>query len=432
MEKPMIILLLGVLLTHLGTYLVIPILPILLSESIGLNVTTVGISLATYAISFQFGSLTGGFLADRLGRRMIITVGALVAAIGFVGIGFSTSFLFIVVSIAITGYGNGLNAPSTKAGIAAMASEDNQTTAFSFRGIVANVGMGASGLIIFFFIIGTPPFLFFIASGIYVVLAIISWLALPAKCGDAPCPPIPTGAYKRVFRYKPFVVFGIVSIFIWALYGQLALALPIQATNILEEPNNVALVWTVKSVTVIVFQSWITKHFISRIHPFVALAIGLLLLGVGLGSLYWAQSFIGLVWSGTIFVVGEMLLLPTMDSTISQLSKEGLIGLFFALANVLSGLGESIGNLLGGRVLELGSEATYLPWLVYSLIALCLSLVVLSLIKWKPLQAALQKAAKQQDRPKKAPRVNPGPGDHLTHPFHKWEEDVLFRRRQET
>lgn len=47
---------------------------------------------------------------------------------------------------------NGLNAPSTKAAIAALASKENQTTAFSLSGIAANIGTATAGLIVFFLI----------------------------------------------------------------------------------------------------------------------------------------------------------------------------------------------------------------------------------------------------------------------------------------
>src|SRR5690625_6946755 len=87
-----------------------------------------------------------------------------------------------------------------------------------------------------------------------------------------------------------------------------------------------------------------------------------------------------------------MLILPTIDSTISQLSKAGLIGLFFGLANVLSGLGEAAGNLIGGRLLELGTEISYLPWLIYAISGVVIGLIVLVLIKWKPMQHSLKRS----------------------------------------
>src|SRR5690625_7235933 len=97
MDRTMLVLLIGVLLTHLGTYMVIPILPIMFSETIGLSLGTVGMLLATYYISFQFGSMFGGFLADRIGRRMVIGVGDLIGVVRFAELGFLIYFLPILL-----------------------------------------------------------------------------------------------------------------------------------------------------------------------------------------------------------------------------------------------------------------------------------------------------------------------------------------------
>ncbi|MEQ6378066.1 MFS transporter [Bacillaceae bacterium S4-13-56] len=431
MDKSLYILFLGVLLTHLGSFLVIPILPIMLRESVGLSLSTIGGVLASYAIAFQFGSILGGFLADRLGRRTVISGGAFIAAIGFVSIGLFDTYLPVLFSVATAGLGNGLNAPSTKAAIASIASKENQTTAFSFRGIAANIGTGTAGLIVFFLITGSPKIVYWIAGITYLVITVLSWIFVPKGCGEEECKPVPLGAYKEVFSNKPFVIFGLVSILIWVLYAQLALALPIRATDVLENPGHVALIWTIKSVTVILLQTIITKHIISRVHPLFALFIGILLIGGGVGFLYFANSFIGLAISGTIFVLGEMLLLPTMDSTISQLSKANLIGIFFGLANVVSGLGEATGHFLGGRLLDLGTNS-YIPWITYAIASLLIGGMVLLLIRWKPMQDSLISAAKQKDKPKEAPRVNPGPPNHQSLPLNRWEEEIFFRRKSPT
>src|SRR5690625_6474362 len=99
----------------------------------------------------------------------------------------------------------------------------------------------------------------------------------------------------------------------------------------------------------ILLQYLIAKLVISRIHPFVALSIGLIFIGGGIGTLFWASSFFGLIISGSIFVLGELLILPTIDSTISQLSKDRLIGLFLVLAIVFTGIGAADGIIVGCR-----------------------------------------------------------------------------------
>ncbi|WP_280771703.1 MFS transporter [Salipaludibacillus daqingensis] len=430
LERSMFILMLGVFLSHLGTYMVIPILPIMLRLEAGLTLIQIGTVLAAIAISFQFGSIFGGFLADRIGRRFIIGLGALIGAGGLIGFGLFTAYLLLLLMAITIGLGNGLNAPSTKAAIAALASKENQTTAFSLRGIAANVGTAGAGLIVFFLITGSSQIIFWIAGIIYVVLTLKSWLFLPRNCGDAPCPTIPPGAYRKVLKNKPFLAFGAVSILIWALYAQLALALPLRATDILPDPKNVALIWTINSVIVIFSQGIVTIRIIQRIHPLTALGFGMVFIGFGVGSLYWSSSFIHLVISGAIFVIGEMLILPTIDSTVSQLSRAEIIGLFFGLANVVAGLGEASGNFIGGRLLEIGTEISYLPWVVYGITGVSICFLVLMLKRWQPIQVALQKATEKENGPKHAPKVSPGPAQHRSHPYNSWEPK--FRKRENT
>src|SRR5699024_12554046 len=109
MDRTMLVLLIGVLLTHLGTYMVIPILPIMFSETIGLSLGTVGMLLATYSISFQFGSMFGGFLADRIGRRIGIGGGALIGAVGFGGLGLFSIFIPVLLSSGVAGFRHGFD-----------------------------------------------------------------------------------------------------------------------------------------------------------------------------------------------------------------------------------------------------------------------------------------------------------------------------------
>ena len=124
-----------------------------------------------------------------------------------------------------------------------------------------------------------------------------------------------------------------------------------------------------------------------------------------------------------------MLILPTIDSTISQLSKAGLIGLFFGLANVMSGLGEAGGKFIGGQLLEIGTEIAYIPYSIYGVTGIALFFLILLLKRWKPLEISLEKAAQQEDTPKHAPKVPLGPTKHRTHPYNQWIPEAFFRKK---
>ncbi|WP_226665320.1 MFS transporter [Metabacillus litoralis] len=432
LDRPLQILLFGVLLSHLGTYIVTPMLPIILKTEAGLTIGQIGIILASIAIAFQIGSIFGGILADRMGRGFIIGLGAIITAFGIVGFSFFTQFVFLCLTAIIMGLGTGLNAPSTKAAIAALASSENQTTAFSIRGIAANIGIGSAGLIVFFLLTDTSKLIFWIAGAIYVVLAVQSWIFLPKGCGNAPCSGLSVGAYREAFKNKPFIVFSGLSIFIWALYAQLSIALPLRATEILPEPKNIALIWTINSLIVVSTQSFITRKIIRKIEPLSALSIGIIFITIGIVSIFFTHSFIHLIFSGAVFVIGEMMILPTIDSTISQLSKAEFIGLFFALSNVVYGLGEAGGKSAGGRVLGLAQNTKFLPVIMYGSLGAILFAVVLLLKQWKPLRNSLLKAASKENKPKNSPRLTSEPSEHRTHPINSWEAEIFFRKKSRT
>ncbi|MBN2981767.1 MFS transporter [Cohnella algarum] len=78
--RSMKVLLFSVLLSHLGYYMILPILPIYLKINKALGVAEIGLILAVSSFSFQEASIVGGYLADRIGRRTIIALGAVIRA----------------------------------------------------------------------------------------------------------------------------------------------------------------------------------------------------------------------------------------------------------------------------------------------------------------------------------------------------------------
>ncbi|KUP23974.1 MFS transporter [Paenibacillus sp. DMB5] len=370
------ILLTSILLLHLGSYMVLPLLPIFLNLEKGIAIAKIGLILAVSPIAFQAGSLLGGLLSDRLGRRTIISVGAWINALALAGFAYFHSFsLFLGMSL-LSGLGLGLNAPATKAAIATIASTaSNQTTAFSLRGIAANIGTAAAGLLTFYVVGGMSPFVFLIAAVIFAVLGLGSWFFLPKECGDnIPCEKVSVRSYLEVFKNKYYMRFSLVSILVWAVYTQFSLSLPLRAASILPDPSKVSLVWTINSVIVIILQTPISRWIINKVHTFAALALGMLFIGGGLGMLYWSVNFYGLILCGAVFIVGEMLIVPTMDSAIARLGSAKMIGIMFGIANFVSGIGEGAGKWIGGRLISSGIQ-TVVPWLSYTLAAIGVSVL---------------------------------------------------------
>ncbi|MCK9906075.1 MFS transporter, partial [Frankia sp. Cpl3] len=140
------LLLIIVFFMHLAAYLVVPIFPVFLQKAKALTLAEVGLVLGIGSVAMQAGSLLGGLLSDRYGRRNVMVVGSLLEGAAMLGYNYSPAYSFFLLFSAINGLGIGLLAPTLKAMIADVVIGEQRTAAFSWRGIFAHLGIIVAGI----------------------------------------------------------------------------------------------------------------------------------------------------------------------------------------------------------------------------------------------------------------------------------------------
>jgi MFS family permease len=379
LSKDIIVLLFAELLTHLGAYLFIPIFPVILGSDKGIDPTKIGLIIGMISLTSQIGNILGGLLSDRVGRKTTIALGSFIEALAVFGYGVSNEYLSFLVCSMIFGLGNGIYSPSVKASIASLTSKSakTRTTAFSIRGIAANSGVGIAGLLILILVNGKSSTIFFIAGSIFLALGIITSILLPKGCGDEECPKIPINSYMLIIKNKAFIIYTLASILVWAIFAQLNLLIPLRADAVLDNGKMVGIIWTITSIIVIVFQGIISKYILQKINPFSGITIGVLFFGLGLFLIGISYNFLLLTLSASIFLIGQMLVFPTIDSITSQLAHAELIGAYFSVANLISGIGNAFGNFLGGKIISIyGINTNLFPWTIFAIFALTTSIIM--------------------------------------------------------
>jgi MFS family permease len=355
-----------VFLMHLASYLVIPIFPIFLQKTRMFSIGQVGIILGMSSIAYQAGSLLGGLLADRYGRRNVLIAGALTQGTAMIGYATGQSYLLYLFFATVNGLGLGLLAPTLKAMIADAVAAESRTKAFSWRGIVAHSGIIIAGLLVTWMTIANQR-LFLFAAAFFMLVATVARISLPYdRCEGADCRTVPAREYKQILRHKSFLLFSAISLLIWALYAQFGLVMPLRAEHVLDSGKLVGLLWTFNSLGVVLLQGTISRFVLERINPYLSLVAGTLLLGLGLFCLGWADRFLTLCASSILFILGEMLFMPVLDSLVGHFSREEWLGVYFGISNFVSGIGAAIGASVGGSMVErLGGVASPSPWIVY-------------------------------------------------------------------
>lgn len=376
-NKPYLLLLIAVFFMHMASYLVIPVFPVFLQKVRVLSLSQVGIILAAGSITYQIGSLAGGLMSDRWGRRSILALGAFLQGCAMAGYHFSHSYGLFLLFSSVNGLGLGLLAPTIKAMIADEVDESQRTAAFSWRGILAHSGIIVAGLVITWMTAGgKQPFL--VAAFVYGALAVFSRFILPDdRCVGTDCKQTPIKEYRHILTHRSFLLFSVISLLIWAVYAQFAMILPLRGEHVLHSATMIGLIWTINSLSVVVLQGLISRFVLQRINPYLSVTMGTILLGTGLTLMGWANHFLTLCGAALLFILGEMLFMPMLDSLVTHFAKEEWLGAYFGFSNFVSGLGTALGTGLGGAMVEkLGGVGSKYPWIGYGVITLFLAAIL--------------------------------------------------------
>lgn len=87
---------------HLVTAIPVPLMPLIRSE-FGLDYTQSGLMVSAFSLSYGVGQLPAGWLADRIGPRILMTIGICGVALSGLFIGFSRIYSVMLVLLAMMG-----------------------------------------------------------------------------------------------------------------------------------------------------------------------------------------------------------------------------------------------------------------------------------------------------------------------------------------
>jgi predicted MFS family arabinose efflux permease len=96
---------------HVMTALVAPLLPFIRSE-FTLNYAQSGLLISAFSLTYGLSQVPGGWLADKIGPHLLILMGISGVAVTGALIGFSQSYLMLIVSLVIMGITSGGYHPS--------------------------------------------------------------------------------------------------------------------------------------------------------------------------------------------------------------------------------------------------------------------------------------------------------------------------------
>ncbi|MEN3308570.1 MAG: hypothetical protein V7603_4772 [Micromonosporaceae bacterium] len=352
----------GTLVNRLGSFVII-FLAIYLTRVRGFSTSYAGLVLGLYGAGAAAGTLLGGVLADRWGRRRTLLLSYLSGAGCMLGLGLLRERYAIAVGAAALGMATELARPAFSALFIDVVPERDRLRAFTLNYWAINLGFACSAVLAglaasvnYFVLFAVDAGTTLIAASI-VLTRVREPRRIAAAATSAAGPPAGLGA---VFRDRVFLSFVGLNLLIALLIMQHQSMLPISMGRDGLSAATYGSVIALNGMLIVLGQLFVPRLIGNRNRSRV-LAVAAVVVGVGFGLTAFAHTAPLYAVTVLIWTVGEMLNSPSNATMVAELTPAALRGRYQGVFS-LSWSGASFAApVLGGLVQQhLGRTALWL------------------------------------------------------------------------
>lgn len=356
MPKQVWFLIIGTFVNTVGNSFLWPLNSIYIHDHLGKSLTTAGMVLMLNSLAGVFGNLVGGYLFDRLGGYKAILIGVVLNL-------FSISLLTIwhdwpqyIIFLAMLGFSGGIVYPAIYA-IAGSAWPEGGRRAFNAIFLANNVGV-AIGPALAGIVADIKFDYVFIANLFFYALFFVLVITTYKRFDDNRITTKSLSSDEGKQRNNaPIIAIGILSISLvvcWLSYSQWSATISSYTQGLGISLSQYSLLWTINGFMIVAIQP-IIKPLVTRWENKIKhqLTLGLLLMSISFGVVYFAQDFKMFAAAMVILTFGEVFFTPIIPMIANKLAPQGQEGFYQGLVNSATTIGRMIGPVFGGLMVDL-------------------------------------------------------------------------------
>jgi MFS family permease len=343
---------------RLGGALLFPFFALYITDKFKVGMTEVGILFALFSASSFVGTMLGGALTDRLGRKRIIIFSLLASSFSTLAMGFVESLEAFYVLALVSGVFTDVGGPAQQAMVADLLPENQRAQGFGILRVSFNLAVTIGPAIGGFLAAQSYLLLFVTDAVISSIVAALVYFTLPetkpkALPGTQPESMAATfGGYVRVLRDLTFMLFMFSCILMGLVYMNMNTTLGVYLRDnrgVLESGYGFLL--SVNAAMVVLLQFPITRRIEDR-PPMLMMAFGTALYAVGFAMYGFVTGYAMFVLAMVIITIGEMVVAPVAQALTAQLAPEDMRGRYMAIFGFSWTIPFAVGPLLAGLVLD--------------------------------------------------------------------------------
>jgi MFS family permease len=343
----------GLLIMSSGASMVWPFLMIFVSKTLSLPLSKAASLITINASAGLISTLIAGSVADRFGRKLVMTVSLLTNGLIYLFMAQADSYAAFAVLMMLAGLSNPLYAVGADAMLADLLPVEKRTDGYAIIRMVNNAGVAIGPAIGGFVASRSYDLAFYgAAAGMlsygFLMLFMAKETLNRATLKTKELTEKATGGFNRVLKDKGYLAFAflvaiglIAPAILWSLlavYTNQNYGLSEQLYGWIPTTNALMCVFIQLPVT------QITKRY----RPLMVITFGMMVYAIGVGSVALMAGFWGFWLSMVILTFGELILVPTASKFVADRAPADLRGRYMSIFWLTQGISRAIAPLYGG------------------------------------------------------------------------------------
>jgi MFS family permease len=350
----------GLLINRVGGFAVL-FLSLYLTAQRGASPALAGLIVGGYGIGGVAGTLLGGVLTDRWGRRSTLLAAHFATAVLLVGLAVSTDLRLVAGLGLLLGVAQSMPGPAFVAAIIDVVPAERRSRAFNLQFWAFNLGMAGASLLAGLLAEWSYLGLFLIDAASTVLTGVLIAWKVPETLRRRPAGAV-TGAepgMRTVLADRIFLVFVGLTLLQALMYAQTSTIVPLAMSDDGLSPSGYGLV-TALAGTLIVLGQLFVPRLIDRHRKDRVLAAAVAVMAVGFATLTVADRLSGYLLAAAVWTVGSMLAAPPNAEINSELAPVELRGRYQAVFFLTFPAAAFLAPALGGVSLQTFGPAHWL------------------------------------------------------------------------
>jgi MFS family permease len=358
----------GILVNRAGGFAVL-FLSLYLTGPRQLSPALAGATVGGYGIGSAAGTLLGGALADRWGRRRTLLLAHLAGAACLACLAFVHPVPVIAALIALVGVFQGMPGPAFVAAIVDLVPDPDRTRAFNLQFWAFNLGTAAASLVAGLVAEVSFGLLFTIDATTTLLTALLILFRVPETLTALPQTlPHKASGTRAALTDLIFLVFVGLTLIQAVLSTQSSTILPLSMKADGLPPGAYGLVISLGGLLIVLGQLFVPQLITGRRKGSV-LSLATLFLAVGLGLVAFASALPVYLLAAVVWTVGSMLAAPPNAAVVAELAPARIRARYQAVFYLTFSLASFIAPALGGLSFQYLGSAHWLLCLALGLVA---------------------------------------------------------------